>query len=704
MCPVKVSLNDVIRLNEIISGEIKLASFDEEDLKACEIDVTADGTDLKLSQCGVCKFHYKTRDEQVKHYKSKYHNYNLSLHMMKKSPLTLNEFQAIQKTNENGGNIALSDSINLDSSESEEQLTNTDKQFSKRLPKFYFSNNIGECFCFYKKLLYYEKNNQTQNEIISISRDLLTSAYCQFWTVILFNGDHFAAAVFEGDCPVVHKTLHHYVVRAKRGTSQSANDNAKGGKQNKAKSAGANLRRYNEGKQAADIYELLSTWKENYLDKCKLIFVKIPPTKKEIFTGGKKPIFQKKDPRIRQIPFATKKPLFNEVVRTHTELYSITLYDKEAALNLFKHSENRERKLNKKLTPYQKSMSPDKNVCKRKEKKKQAVYSDLSTNDVLPKRLENAHVELTKEVDSMKKSIEYPTNENLRKVRKKCKKVLKENENSKKNEESFLNDDKMKDQQSLESNSLQRNFTLFENILPVEEDFLVLLYTSCNTNKLGQFNDLISQKKDPNNHLSVNLTCNIAEKRIPLLLSTVINTQGDTLLHVVAKSGKNDIIRSLLEHGSDPCKRNSSSSLPYNLCSSKSSRNVFRKFRGEFPEKYNYKLAEIPPPLSPEAEKNKLKKKREKKAARKKRAIDHKKNEQVEEIKSESGCTMSGQEKKLCAIESRMKKDIVQVSTSVVSEECDECGVSLFAKTPYKYSIFKLCSTKCVKAHRISNR
>ena len=45
----------------------------------------------------------------------------------------------------------------------------------------------------------------------------------------------------------------------------------------------------------------------------------------------------------------------------------------------------------------------------------------------------------------MKKSIEYPTNENLRKVRKKCKKVLKENENSKKNEESFLNDDKMKD-------------------------------------------------------------------------------------------------------------------------------------------------------------------------------------------------------------------------------------------------------------------
>merc|ERR1712096_434757 len=109
-----------------------------------------------------------------------------------------------------------------------------------------------------------------------------------------FNGDHFAAAVFEGDCPVVHKTLHHYVVRAKRGTSQSANDNAKGGKQNKAKSAGANLRRYNEGKQAADIYELLSTWKENYLDKCKLIFVKIPPTKRKYLLEVKSQYFKRK--------------------------------------------------------------------------------------------------------------------------------------------------------------------------------------------------------------------------------------------------------------------------------------------------------------------------------------------------------------------------------------------------------------------------
>ena len=45
------------------------------------------------------------------------------------------------------------------------------------------------------------------------------------------------------DC-VAHKTFHRYTVRAKRGTVQSARDGKHGGHQ--PRSAGANLRRYNE--------------------------------------------------------------------------------------------------------------------------------------------------------------------------------------------------------------------------------------------------------------------------------------------------------------------------------------------------------------------------------------------------------------------------------------------------------------------------
>ena len=52
---------------------------------------------------------------------------------------------------------------------------------------------------------------------------------------------------------IAHKTFHRYVVRAKRGTVQSARD-AQG---NAPKSAGANLRRYNEAALTqVDLHEI----------------------------------------------------------------------------------------------------------------------------------------------------------------------------------------------------------------------------------------------------------------------------------------------------------------------------------------------------------------------------------------------------------------------------------------------------------------
>jgi len=386
MCPVKICLNEAVRLNEITSYEIKLASSKEEDLKVCKKDKETDVTGVTLSQCVVCKFQYENRDEQVEHYKSEYHLHNYRLRMRNKIPLAMSEFEEIEgKTSESDmyeTKIGFSDSLYLSSSESEGQVVKADKQFSNRLPKFYFSNEKGECFSFYKKLLYNKKNSQIQNEIISLSRDLLTSAHCQTWAVILFNGEHFAAAVFEGNRPAVHKSIDfNYVAKPKNG--QSTSDKKERRKKQKAKSA--DLRRNNEAKKAADIYELLSGWKEKYLDKCNLVFMKIPPYKMGIFTGGKNPIFAKKDSRIRQVPFRTKKPSFNEIVRIHTELYSITWYDKEAALNIFKQSGKKEKKFEKNNKSYQKSLSHGKNVRKRKEKKKQEMYSTPSTNDILQK-------------------------------------------------------------------------------------------------------------------------------------------------------------------------------------------------------------------------------------------------------------------------------------------------------------------------------
>ena len=51
----------------------------------------------------------------------------------------------------------------------------------------------------------------------------------------------------------------------------------------------------------------------------------------------------------------------------------------------------------------------------------------------------------------------------------------------------------------------------------------------------------------------------------------------------------------------------------------------------------------------------------------------------------------------------KVQKETIEISASM-DVKCDKCGISLIDKIPFKYSTFKLCSTRCVKEHRISNR
>lgn len=66
-----------------------------------------------------------------------------------------------------------------------------------------------------------------------------------------------------------HKCIHRYVVRAKRGTVQSARDNKSG--TSAPKSAGAQIRRYNEAQLEKEIQELLLKWAP-VIETCGLIF------------------------------------------------------------------------------------------------------------------------------------------------------------------------------------------------------------------------------------------------------------------------------------------------------------------------------------------------------------------------------------------------------------------------------------------------
>lgn len=136
---------------------------------------------------------------------------------------------------------------------------------------------------------------------VTINTELANLCKAGPWAIFLCNGGHFASAIIQRGQVLAHACFHRYVVRAKRGTTQSAHDN----KGSMAKSAGATLRRYNEAALISDIHQLLMKWKSQ-LDVCELIFLKTPVVSRYHFFGKPKDgLLVKEDARIRSFPFVT---------------------------------------------------------------------------------------------------------------------------------------------------------------------------------------------------------------------------------------------------------------------------------------------------------------------------------------------------------------------------------------------------------------
>lgn len=51
--------------------------------------------------------------------------------------------------------------------------------------------------------------------------------------------------------------------------------------------------------------------------------------------------------------------------------------------------------------------------------------------------------------------------------------------------------------------------------------------------------------------------------------------------------------RFLLENGGDPCARDKKSMTAYDFAPNKETRNVFRRFMGEYPDKYDYSKVKL---------------------------------------------------------------------------------------------------------------
>lgn len=154
------------------------------------------------------------------------------------------------------------------------------------------------------------------------------------WTLLAVGGGHFAGAVVSL-VPQLHnrngrvereivllasKTFHRYTTRRKQGGAQSANDQAK----SKAKSAGAQIRRYNEAMLQQEIRELLTSWKD-HIDTSELVFLRAGKTSQRIFYDYDEAVLTRRDARMRTFPFPTRRPTQAELIRCFSELTRVKI-------------------------------------------------------------------------------------------------------------------------------------------------------------------------------------------------------------------------------------------------------------------------------------------------------------------------------------------------------------------------------------------
>ncbi|KNE66544.1 hypothetical protein AMAG_11674 [Allomyces macrogynus ATCC 38327] len=137
---------------------------------------------------------------------------------------------------------------------------------------------------------------------------------------LMLGGGHFAGAVFDRDQCIAHTSIHRYTTRRKQGGAQSSQDSKR-----HAKSAGANLRRYNEAALAREVWEIMAKWRA-HLEAATAVFVVAPGVaNRRVVLGNEvaKDVFAKDDARVKSVPFTTKKPTHSEIVQIHRRLTSV---------------------------------------------------------------------------------------------------------------------------------------------------------------------------------------------------------------------------------------------------------------------------------------------------------------------------------------------------------------------------------------------
>lgn len=241
------------------------------------------------------------------------------------------------------------------------------------------------------------------------------------------------------------------------------------------------------------------------------------------------------------------------------------------------------------------------------------------------------------------------------------------------------------------------------------------IYSYCATNNVAKLQQLFSERVHAR-RCEEPLEAESQSLLIESLLNKRINAElGFCLLHLISQQGHGECVRVLLENGADPAVSDLTKQrrVPYLLSLNKSTRDVYRRFMADYPNRYDYASARISSPLSADKlEKDKEKKKAQRKQkkqrdAEKKREADKTlKKHESEEAEKKAFLALSDQQKRQLIVDRNFFNAVplnepAQKPTTIKKiSRCWCCGVDMSTHVPFEYFDYKFCSTKCLNSHR----
>lgn len=632
--------------------------------------------------CSTCQCTFDTREEQKEHYTLDWHRFNLKRRIKGAAALSEEDFQ--DKTR--AGDVSSISGSDSESSDEQESGTTPEPSNdsapiiaqSGRAQRVLFRNGEQQLLSVYRCALGVAKDTDvTAQHLLSCVKRLQEQPVV---VILMAGGGHFAGAVYKGKEVVKHKTFHRYTVRAKRGSAQSVHDAQNRG--HMAKSAGAALRRYNQAALMADISQLLQSWAE-HIEEAQGIFLRAPHSDKTLFLGRNSPI-TRKDPRVFGIPFCTRRATFREVHRVHAYLFTLQLYGKDAPMSLVMGI--REKTVRSRRSE------------RTKVQEETADASEVSEEEIPPPE-EYVVEELTISTLDLKEYDVQPKRKRKKKRKKDGVGSTGPNVTSPRTDHNHSDEDSATEESENPTHQLAS---------ALEGDDLCrirnVLFTCCKTGDTETtkqiLQDLLPSSSEDS---SVPRPCPL--EVVQTLVNEHLPVDERTLLHVAASAGHGEITRLLMDAGWDPALRDSAAQTPYSVSADKRTRNSFRKYREENPDKYNYSKSQIPGPISEEVEARKSEKKRAQRAQRKQKEKEDKEERlrrEAEEAEKKRFAALSDREKRAMAAERRLAAQINLAKETAGTDirRCWQCGESLLGKIPFEYLEFFFCTTRCLQEHR----